>query len=570
MVARIGKIIGPPGCGKTTYLQRQMSIAAEKYGPKNIIACSFSRASAYEIAARVRDIDFEHGQIGTMHSLARQVLGGKDVAIAELHLKEWREAQPLYAMTDDTSRDRDEPEYELNYLNEGSGDKLLRAYNMLRNQLVARDTWPSSVEMFARAWEAWKSTHGYLDFTDLITHAISDVQAAPRNARVLIADEVQDFNPLQWELVKHWLHFVEVALLAGDDDQTIFKHTGARAEAFIDFAAEHQTVLAQSYRVPASVQRVALAWIGNVSKRLDKDYHARHVTPDDLNSPIAQGVVRALKGTIAHPDAVLDDVEQQIAQGRSVMLIASCSYMLKALTHALRERALPFHNPYRRDNGAWNPLGGNGRGVSMRERVLSFLCLQDDFWYNDDAREHVNLAHEPTGRDLKNIAALLQADCFAHDGRENVGKKLLDTIDDLSAPSIERVQAYLSDEFYDALFEGDLDWLTEHTLGAKKAALLYPISVAKAHGRTALRETPKIIIGTIHSVKGGEADVVYVFPDLSKSGVQEWMRRGAGRDAIVRAFYVALTRAREELVVCESASAMRVNLPLAAAVEKAA
>ena len=38
----------------------------------------------------------------------------------------------------------------------------------------------------------------------------------------------------------------------------------------------------------------------------------------------------------------------------------------------------------------------------------------------------------------------------------------------------------------------------------------------------ALLDTPEIIIGTGHSVKGGEADVVYIFPDLSASGMRQW------------------------------------------------
>lgn len=569
MTARIGKVIGPPGCGKTYYLQRQMTLAAEKYGIRNIIACSFSRASAYELTKRMRDMDLERGQIGTMHSLARQVLGGKDIEIAELHLKEWRDSSPLYAMTDTKRRDSDDPDVELNYLDEQNGDKLLRQYNHLRVSLTPRDAWPGTVEMFARAWESWKHREGFLDFTDLIAHAITDVQAAPRAARVLIADEAQDFNPLQWKLIEHWLQFVEVGLLAGDPDQTIFKHTGARAETFIDFAADHQIVLAQSYRVPAAIQRVAMSWIGNVSKRIDAAYEPRHEIADDLTSPVAEGVVRTVKGTITHPERVLDDVELQIAKGNSVMLVASCSYMLKALLHHLRDRALAFHNPYRRDNGAWNPLGGNGRGVSMRERVLSFLCLQDDHITADDG-EDINLAHEPTGRDLKNIAAILSADCFAHDGRENVGKKLVEALDDLRTPSIEWIQAVFSEEFYKALFEGNLDWLAEHALESKRGPLLYPLSVAKAHGRAALREQPKIIVGTIHSVKGGEADCVYVFPDLSRSSVQEWMRRGVSRDSVYRTFYVACTRALKELIACDGASDMRVYLPLAAAAAVAA
>ena len=59
--------------------------------------------------------------------------------------------------------------------------------------------------------------------------------------------------------------------------------------------------------------------------------------------------------------------------------------------------------------------------------------------------------------------------------------------------------------------------------------------------RGRLVEEPPVTLGTIHSVKGGEADVVYVFPDLSQAGYQEWCLHGEGRDSVFRLFYVAMT-----------------------------
>ncbi len=58
---------------------------------------------------------------------------------------------------------------------------------------------------------------------------------------------------------------------------------------------------------------------------------------------------------------------------------------------------------------------------------------------------------------------------------------------------------------------------------------------------------PRVIVGTIHSVKGADAAAVYVLPDLSPA---QWERWQAGkRDELLRIFYVAFTRAREELVL---------------------
>jgi superfamily I DNA/RNA helicase len=68
------------------------------------------------------------------------------------------------------------------------------------------------------------------------------------------------------------------------------------------------------------------------------------------------------------------------------------------------------------------------------------------------------------------------------------------------------------------------------------------------------------VVGTIHSVKGGQADVVYLFPDLSKAGDAQYHQHGPARDSVIRVFYVGATRARETLYICSGESAMAVPI----------
>jgi superfamily I DNA/RNA helicase len=69
-----------------------------------------------------------------------------------------------------------------------------------------------------------------------------------------------------------------------------------------------------------------------------------------------------------------------------------------------------------------------------------------------------------------------------------------------------------------------------------------------------------VVVGTIHSVKGGEADAVFLVPDLSTAGDAAYSRNGATRDAVIRLFYVGLTRARETVYICSPESARTVHL----------
>ena len=108
-----------------------------------------------------------------------------------------------------------------------------------------------------------------------------------------------------------------------------------------------------------------------------------------------------------------------------------------------------------------------------------------------------------------------------------------------------------------------LGWWQERLVPEVRQRVQFPALVAAKRGPQALEQTPRVIVGTIHSVKGGQADVVYLFPDLSQAGDAQYRRDGPPRDSVIRQFYVGVTRAREKLYVCgrESSTAISIWLP---------
>lgn len=107
------------------------------------------------------------------------------------------------------------------------------------------------------------------------------------------------------------------------------------------------------------------------------------------------------------------------------------------------------------------------------------------------------------------------------------------------------------DELRTAFNDGKpIEWLETRILPSKTKLMNYAVNLAQRQGRDKLIQDPRIVLGTIHSVKGGQADSVYLLPDLSPSGMREWTRPGEGRDGIIRTFYVGMTRAKEKLVMC--------------------
>jgi superfamily I DNA/RNA helicase len=539
------RIFGPPGTGKTTNVTRQIRRAVDRYGPEGVLVTSFSRAAATELAGR--DLPIAGDRVGTLHSHCWHALGGPE--IAESQVDEWNRDHPHVKITPVKKQgklDGEEAAVEEDST-EKYGDELLQELGRLRGAMVIRNLWPATVIEFEKEWTEYKRENGLLDFTDLIDACLRDVHAAPKSPSVIFADEAQDLNRMQLSLVRKWGNRAEYFIVAGDDDQTIYAFTGATPEAFLDpdIPDDHKIILKQSYRVPQAVHAVADRLIHRVARRQQKLY---------LPRAEAGETIRLTSGTYQAPDvSILSSAMKHLQHGKSVMFLVACSYMLKPLVSVLRKNAVPFHNPYRKSNGSWNPLQLGRRG-STPNRILALLVAHPDYGDGHRPWTHGDLA--------------LWAECLQAKGILKHGAKKR-----LAAYSAERQASY---EHLEELFETSalqsllvaynhgsrelLDWWRARVTAEIHPRAQFPADIAAIHGAHTLMETPRAVVGTIHSVKGGEADVVYLFPDLSQAGDAQYARGGVPHDSVIRQFYVGVTRARETLYICQTTSRMAISI----------
>lgn len=538
------RIFGPPGTGKTSFLHAQIDKWRSEYDPTDFCVGSFTRTAAAEIAGRLLD---EHGQptipesnVGTLHALCYRAIDRPE--IAETHVDEWNEQHKAFPLSAGFDRQSMEDTGVDPTSTSTDADLLQQTYERLRARRVERRLWPLPVQGFADRWESWLRAEGYVDFTGMIEAALDDVPCAPGNPAVGLFDEVQDFTALELALVRKWGDEMERLVLAGDDDQCIYSFKGATPDAFLDppVDADHKKTLGQSWRLPEQIRLAAEQWIERLSRREPKVYRAR---TDDNGNPVDGSVAIETKRSLANPGPLVDEIGEVVESGRTVMVLATCSYMLDKLRSGLREAGLPFHNPYRAKRGDWNPLaiGREGRR-SASDRLLAYLRPDVDVW-GDEARRW-------TGEDLKSWTQPLGT----KDTMTRGSRKLIDSL-----PGLDTVSAvWLRDtlfapldpsEFHPMLGGQSLDWFETRLLKSRRKAFEYPLRVARLRGAATLRQPPQVIIGTIHSVKGGQADVVYLSPDLSIPGANEYGGSIGSRDAVIRQFYVGITRARERLVV---------------------
>ena len=536
------RILGPPGTGKTTSTSTLVRRAAQKFGARSILVTSFSRAAAAELANC--DLTIAPDQLGTLHSLCFHALGRPP--IAEAHVEEWNCSHPRWMLTPVNRQPRlDGEDAQEDTVAARAGDAFLHSLNRCRGLMMDRNQWPAEIRSFELAWTKHKRANGLYDFCDLIEHCHRDLPIAPGRPAVIFADEAQDLNPMQASLFRNWGRNAEYFVLAGDDDQTIYSFLGATPEALIDppIPADHTVVLRQSHRVPRTVHEMATTLIQRVSRRQDKMYVPRGS---------AGTVHRLSRGGYKTPEYfILSSAMAHLERGQKIMFLASCSYMLQPVIQVLRKNAIPFHNPYRKANGFWNPLR-IGQKTATR-RLLSLLVAHPK--YGEGQRDWtlgdiVLWAEWLTGKGIlkPGAPALLGED-----------RRAVIAMDDLrtifyDGPLTSLVSA----------FNGDwrllLEWWRSRIAPDFRSRVQFPADVASKYSPQMLVEEPSVTVGTIHSVKGGEADVVYLFPDLSRAGNATYERPGRDRDSVLRLLYVGATRARETLYICQRETSMAVSM----------
>ena len=354
------RVFGPPGTGKTTWLVKQVRRAAEKYGGEKVLCCSFTKTAATEMVNRITPPDEEplipDSSVGTLHAICYRALGSP--TLAETKISQWNAEHPDLGLSKKSSaRVMEDGLDESDTPEEGSADALLAMYSAFRNRLIPYEEMPAQVQHFAKLWEGWKQDCDLMDFTDLLVSGSKELYYPPNGASVAFVDEAQDMTPLQLKVVRNWEKSLRFYILVGDDDQCIFRFSGASPDALIagDIPQENKIILKQSWRVPASVHRLAEKWIKKVSVRESKEY-----LPTDR-----EGAVRRLPGaTVKDARPAVVDAAKQIAAGRTVMFLTACSYHLRtSIIPLLKEHGIPFWNPYRVTQGEWNPLRGSKRDM---------------------------------------------------------------------------------------------------------------------------------------------------------------------------------------------------------------
>ncbi len=251
-----------PGTGKTRALTHRLAFLLQRRAvpPEHILAVTFTRQAAGEMAARIRELipDFpglDRLTIKTFHALGQQLLS---------------EAGERRAVADEEKRRE-----LLRRAAKASGlpAKSLEADIIAWKQALLYPEDPAD-EGPSAAWAAYGHYENLLaqeslwDYEDLIARPTRLLLSRPemraachRRFRHLLVDEYQDVNEAQYRLFRALAGPAAQIMVIGDPHQAIYGFRGARPEYFSRFGDDWpQAVhyrLVETYRLPPPVLAAA-------------------------------------------------------------------------------------------------------------------------------------------------------------------------------------------------------------------------------------------------------------------------------------------------------------------------
>ncbi len=459
-------VLGPPGTGKTTFLLNEVATRLAGGIPARRIAyVSFTRKAAHEAVERALlrfgGSKAEFPYFSTLHSLAFRELGlSKERVMGAQHYKRIGEALGLQ-FSDYMDFEEGVP------VGQKDGDRVLYCASIARARLVSlREQWHTNndgtnwfqLEQFAATLKRYKEDTGMMDFTDMLDDYL---ECDPLPIDVAFIDEAQDLSRQQWRMVRHAVSKAKEVFIAGDDDQAIYRWSGADVESFLQLQGERR-VLDRSYRLPRSVFALCNRISSRIGRRFPKQWQPRE----------EDGRVTTING--------IHNLE--FGSG-SYLILARNKYLLKDLEDHVRRAGVPYTT---------------GRSSSVKKD--SIQAILD--W------EQLRRGEPLLGSRIKAVYQFLNVGT----GVQRGFKSLSMLHDEDTVTMAVLVEAY-------GLLRTDI-W---HEALEKMPVLEREFYVAAKRRNEKLTVAPRVHISTIHGVKGGEADHVVLLPDLAWRTYNEYV-----------------------------------------------
>lgn len=494
-------VLGPPGTGKTTTLLGEVEKElARGVPPDRIGYVTFTKKGANEAieraCARFKLDAKQLPYFRTLHSLcyrALQVNSG-DLLVGKTFF-EFAD----HAGIDVTGRAWSDDGLLTSFK---QGDRALFMENMARiRQIPLRQQYDENsdglnwnyVDRVSRSLGDFKMARGLLDYTDMLTQFVAEERDV--GLQKLFVDEAQDLSALQWSVVQILGRSADRVVVAGDDDQAIYRWAGADVEHLIGMEGKSR-VLKQSYRCPLDIQLLSDAIISKVKHRRPKKWLAR----------------KGAKGTVENSPRFADaDLEDE----GSVLVLARNVYVL-------REQVEPA---LRAEGVVYEMAGKSSIDPDMVRAAASW--------------EELRRGEPITLGDARSMYKFIASNTGVKRGFKTLPKYGEDDDEPVTMTDLLQTGGLLVNP--QKIWHDALDKLPQQEMSYMLAA--------RRRGERLRGGKPRVRLSTIHSAKGGEADHVVLMKEMATRTYDEMHKLP---DDERRCWYVAVTRAKERLTVVAS------------------
>lgn len=348
-------VLAGAGCGKTkTIIARAAYLISTGVFPERIQILTFTRRSAAEIVERVRLTLGDRSQglrASTFHTWCTSIL---------------RRAPKAFGFKSFTVIDRDD---QIQIFKVLRGKKAAKSFptaadicdlysyarntrttldNALQKQLSIYYPQKESIASIMRDYEARKRTRNYFDYDDILDVVAQGISQYPDLCQWLgslydhiLVDEMQDTNPLQWELLQPLTAHSKL-FCVGDDAQSIY---GFRGSDFRNVHSFHD-------RVPTSVVL-----------KLEDNYRSTQEILDLSNWLLSRSAIkydkklRAVRGKGLQPRLqtfsneweegrwIAEDLSHRRGEGalwRDHMILVRSSYSARTVEQSLIAKEIPY------------------------------------------------------------------------------------------------------------------------------------------------------------------------------------------------------------------------------------
>lgn len=532
---KVARLIGYAGSGKTTELMRLMEAALPKLGnnPLRLGFASFTRAARAEAVSRASaawdvppSLLERDGWFRTVHSTCKRCLGlqpNQLIGDRQADL-EWISEVCGVRLSTDIDDDSGQQRFIGDPVVAGS----LNCWSLARASLLplphvvttmrrVDDSVPdyAAIVRIVERYESRKRLDDRLDFADLLLRfaglrvsteggvSVTQPEGEPPEVEAWLFDEQQDASPLLDAVCKRLVSAPSVrwCYVVGDPFQAIYGFAGSSAECFLGWPAEKERIMPKSYRCPAPI--VALG--ERCLRRMQNGYFDRHVAPADH------------EGTVMEADDI-DHVVSLAKPNEDWLFIARTNYHARRMFATLQANYKPCRWVKSSDSATVRGEGLQALYALERDEPIS-----GQQWARALALLPTKNRHGDT---------LLRRGIKTHWPAVEAEKWDKMFVTDLGTVGAEpALVAAVRDGTWCRLVDRGFDWRQQ----------------AVRHGPE-LAAAPRIRVGTIHSVKGAEADNVALLTTTG-SRVEQGMDSPSQADEEHRIAYVGVTRTRRNLYV---------------------